>query len=74
MIYSDKKKINELKFQSFLEKLDNNELNKWLELRRIQSILYEFDRLHITDIEYAYLKLILVFNPSNNTGKKKFFF
>jgi hypothetical protein len=50
--------------------LDNNELNKWLELRRIQSLLYEFDRLHITDTEYAYLKLISVFNPSNNTGKK----
>jgi len=54
--------------------LDNNELNKWLELRRIQSILYEFERLHITDIEYAYLKLILVFNPSNNTGKEILFF
>jgi hypothetical protein len=52
-----------------LEKLVNNESNKWLELRRIQSLLYEFDRLHITDIEYAYLKLISVFNPSNNTGK-----
>jgi hypothetical protein len=58
------------KFRCFyLEKLENNELNKWLELRRIQSLLYEFERLHINDIEYAYLKLISVFNPSNNTGK-----
>lgn len=53
-----------------LEKLVNNESNKWLELRRIQSLLYEFDRLHVTDIEYAYLKLISVLNPSNNTGKQ----
>ena len=53
----------------FLEKLVNNESNKWLELRRIQSLLYEFDRLHVTDIEYAYLKLIVVLNPSNSTGK-----
>lgn len=53
----------------FVEKLDQNELNKWIELRRIQTILYEFDRLRLTDIEYAYLKLITVFNPSNQTGK-----
>ncbi|CAF1640892.1 unnamed protein product, partial [Adineta ricciae] len=49
------------------KKLVNNESNKWLELRRIQSLLYEFDRLHMTDIEYAYLKLIVVLNPSNST-------
>jgi len=60
--------------KSLLEKLENNELNKWIELRRIQSFLYEFDRLRITDIEYAYLKLISVFNPSNNNGKEIFFF
>jgi hypothetical protein len=59
--------------KSLLEKLENNELNKWIELRRIQSFLYEFDRLRITDIEYAYLKLISVFNPSNNSGKEIFF-
>ena len=52
-----------------LEKLDNSESNKWIELRRIQSLLYEFDRLQITDIEYAYLKLLIIFNPKNNTGK-----
>lgn len=40
-----------------------------MELRRIQTILYEFDRLRLTDTEYAYLKLITVFNPSNQTGK-----
>ncbi|CAF2572971.1 unnamed protein product [Rotaria sp. Silwood2] len=49
------------------KKLDNNELNKWLELRRIQALFYEFDRLHVTDIEYAYLKLMSVFNPINDT-------
>ncbi len=56
----------------FIEKLDNNQLNNWIELRRIQTILYEFDRLHLTNIEYAYLKLISVFNPSNKTGKRNF--
>ena len=40
-----------------------------MELRRIQTLFYEFDRLHLTDIEYAYLKLITVFNPSNQTGR-----
>lgn len=40
-----------------------------MELRRIQTLFYEFDRLHLTDIEYAYLKLITLFNPSNQTGK-----
>ncbi|CAF0901894.1 unnamed protein product [Adineta steineri] len=49
------------------KKLVNNESNKWLDLRRIQALLYEFDRLHVTDVEFAYLKLISVFNPSNNT-------
>ncbi|CAF4708242.1 unnamed protein product, partial [Rotaria socialis] len=44
-----------------------NEANKWFVLRRIQTLLFEFDRLHVTDVEYAYLKLMLVFNPINNT-------
>lgn len=41
-----------------------------MQLRRLQTILYEFDRLHITDVEYAYLKLMTIFNPTNNNGKK----
>lgn len=71
-LLSSKKTNFEFISTSFLllEKLDNNELNKWFELRRIQSLLYEFERLHINDMEYAYLKLISVFNPSNNNGKK----
>lgn len=52
--------------------MDSNESNKWLELRRIQTLLYEFERLHITDIEYAYLKLMSVFNPVINVGKEIF--
>jgi len=41
--------------------------NKYQQLRRIQSLLYEFDRLQVTPMEYAYLKLISIFNPSNST-------
>ncbi|CAF3387205.1 unnamed protein product [Rotaria socialis] len=48
------------------KKLDNYESNKYNQLRRIQSLLYEFDRLQVTSIEYAYLKLMLVFNPSQS--------
>ncbi|CAF3950166.1 unnamed protein product [Adineta steineri] len=48
------------------KKFDNLDLNKYHQLRRIQSLLYEFDRLHVTPMEYAYLKLISIFNPNNN--------
>ncbi len=53
----------------FFEKLDNSDSNKYRQLRRIQSLLYEFDRLQVTSMEYAYLKLISIFKPSNNHGK-----
>lgn len=39
------------------------------QLRRIQSLLYEFDRLQITAMEYAYLKLISIFNPYHDQGR-----
>ncbi len=52
-----------------LEKLDDGDVNKYHQLRRIQSLLYEFDRLQISAMEYAYLKLISIFNPSHNHGK-----
>ena len=52
-----------------LEKVDNFDSNKYHQLRRIQSLLYEFDRLQVTATEYAYLKLISIFNPNNSVGK-----
>ena len=63
-------KKNEKQFFLFtlLEKLDKFDSNKYCQLRLIQSLLYEFDRLQITSMEYAYLKLISIFNPINNKG------
>ena len=52
-----------------LEKLDNLNSNKYHQLRRIQALLYEFDRLQVTSMEYAYLKLISIFHINNNIGK-----
>ncbi|CAF4096164.1 unnamed protein product [Rotaria sp. Silwood2] len=54
------------------KKLDNFESNKYHQLRRIQSLLYEFDRLQVTSMEYAYLKLILIFNPIHNNEFSQF--
>ncbi|UJR21521.1 hypothetical protein I4U23_024606 [Adineta vaga] len=48
------------------KKMDNLDANKYHQLRRIQSLLYEFDRLQVTPTEYAYLKLIAIFNPNND--------
>lgn len=55
---------------NFLGKLENHESSKWRELRRIRALFNDFERLNLTSIEYAYLKLIAVFNPSQFTGKK----
>jgi hypothetical protein len=52
-----------------LEKFDHSDSNKYHQLQCIQSLLYEFDRLQVSAMEYAYLKLISIFNPSNNHGK-----
>ena len=73
LFYVIKYKLQLLSFNLFssTEQLDNNEPNKWLELRRIQTLCYEFDRLNVNNIEYAYLKLISVFNLINNTGNRK---
>ena len=54
---------------SSLEKFDERESNKSCELRRIQSLLYAFDRLRLTSVEYAYLKLISVLNPQHIIGR-----
>ncbi|CAF1452336.1 unnamed protein product, partial [Adineta ricciae] len=48
------------------KKADNFDSNKYHQIRRIQSLLYEFDRLQVTATEYAYLKLISIFNPNNS--------
>lgn len=45
---------------------DNIETNKSQLIRRIQTLFYEFDRLQVTSMEYAYLKLISIFNLKNN--------
>lgn len=52
----------------FLEKFDDANGNKYHQLRRIQSLLYEFDRLQVTDMDYAYLKLLAIFNPCHDQG------
>ena len=44
-------------------------MEKSRHLQRIQSLLHEFDRLQLTPVEYAYLKLIVIFNPPTSDGK-----
>lgn len=52
-----------------LEKFDHTHGNKSHQLRRIQSLLHEFDRLQVTTMDYAYLKLLTIFNPCHDQGK-----
>lgn len=52
-----------------LIELDHGEMEKSRHLQRIQSLLHEFDRLQLTPVEYAYLKLIVIFNPPTSDGK-----
>ena len=42
---------------------------KYRDLQRLQSLLFEFDRLHVTSMEYAYMKLLCIFNPIVNNGE-----
>ena len=41
------------------------------ELFRLRSLLLEFDRLHLNPMEFAYLKLISIFNPNSLSGKNR---
>lgn len=43
-------------------------MNKYRDLQRLQSLLFEFDRLQVTSMEYAYLKLLSIFNPGTDDG------
>jgi len=48
------------------KKVEPVDAMKHRDLQRLQSLLFEFDRLHVTSMEYAYMKLLCIFNPIVN--------